>query len=499
MLARDSVTYMLTLPGSAHAGEASSRRRFLFTAAAGLAAAIPGAAQATARRPNVVFIMTDDHGAWASGVYGCAEMQTPNVDALAKEGMLFTSAFAATPVCSPSRVTFFTGKLPYAHGVQDWIIPKESFGPASKPVLAEHESFTEVLARNGYHLGMSGKWHMGGDEHAQEGFSYWRTVPGGGGPYKDAEFVENGEVRKLPGYKTDHVGDGAVAFLKHHQQTRPNDPFFLNLSFYAPHTPYNFQPEEYRAPYRDAKFACFPRDEQHPRQNTNLAVNHLNEESMRAYSALITGLDANVGKVLQQLKAMGEDGNTLVIFTADQGWNAGHHGLWGKGNGTVPRNMYEESIRIPMIWKHPGSIQAGSRSDALISSYDFFPALLDYLDLHTRPDRHRVGRSFAPLLRGQEMAWRDRLFFEYAETRSIRTRTMKLVLRASPWESELYDLEADPGEKRNVLQDPRYAQVRAALRRELESYFADRGAPPIDEWQKSAKRTVSFYKTIADK
>ncbi|MCW5963154.1 MAG: sulfatase-like hydrolase/transferase [Bryobacterales bacterium] len=464
------------------------------------ALALPGRGAQTERKlPNVVFVMTDDHGAWANGIYGCTEIQTPNIDALAREGMLFTRAFASTPVCSPSRVTFFTGKLPYAHGVQDWIIPKESFGPESRPVLAEHESFPEVLARNGYHLGLSGKWHMGGDEQAQEGFSYWRTVPGGGGPYKDAEFVLNGETRRMPGFKTDHVGDGAVEFLKLHQRTRPNDPFFLNLSFYAPHTPYNFQPEEYRKPYESSKFSCFPRDEQNPRQNTGLAANHRNEESMRAYSALITGLDANIGKLMRQLKAMGQSENTLVIFTADQGWNAGHHGMWGKGNGTVPRNMYEESIRIPMIWRHPGSIPAGTRCEAMVSSYDFFPTLLGYLGLETAPDKDRVGENFAPFLRGESPAWRDRLFFEYAETRSLRTRTMKLVMRAKPWDSELYDLEVDPGEEQNVVEDAKYASLRASLTKELEGYFAKRGALPIDEWQKSANRTVTFNKSISDK
>lgn len=472
-----------------------SRRTFLWSALGGAAIAC----QKPAKRPNVVFIMTDDHGVWANGVYGCSEMQTPYIDALARDGMLFENAFAATPVCSPSRVTFFTGKLPYAHGVQDWIIAKESFGPESKPVLAEHESFPEVLARNGYHMGMSGKWHMGGDEHAQEGFSFWSTVPGGGSPYRDVEFVENGVTVKKPGYKTDNVGDAAVEFLNLHQSSHPEEPFFLNLSFYAPHTPYNYQPDEYRRPYAESPFSCFPRDEQHPRQNTNLAGHHRNEESMRAYSALITGLDANIGKLLRHLEEMGEADNTLVIFTADQGWNAGHHGMWGKGNGTVPRNMYEESIRVPMIWKHPGRIAVGSRSDSMVSSFDLFPTLLDYLGLETTPHPDRVGQSYAPFLRGESPAWRDRLIFEYCETRSLRTRSAKLVLRAAPWDSELYDLAADPGETRNVFGDPSVAALQAALTTELEDYFAERGAPPLNEWQRSANRTVSFYKSIADK
>jgi choline-sulfatase len=471
-----------------------SRRGFLASALA----ALPLGAQGQRKLPNVLFVMTDDHGAWATGVGGCAEMQTPHIDALARGGMRFTNAFAATPVCSPSRVTWFTGKLPCAHGVQDWIVPKESFGPESEPVLAKHESFPEVLARHGYHMGMSGKWHMGGDEQAQEGFSYWHTVPGGGSPYKDAEFVTNGKRAVQPGFKTDRVGDGGVEFLKLHQQTRPDDPFFLNLSFYAPHTPYNYQPDEYRAPYLESPFSCFPRDEQHPRQNVGLARNHRDEESMRAYSALITGLDANLGKVMRQIQEMGALDNTVVIFTADQGWNAGHHGMWGKGNGTAPRNMYEESIRVPLIWSHPAAIGAGIVSEAFVSSYDFFPTLLDYLGIETEPHKDRVGRSYSTFLRGQESSWRDRLYFEYAYVRSIRTRTSKLVLRAQGRPSELFDLEADPGETTNVFDDPRYRAVREALTKDLEAFFREQGAPPLDEWEKTSTRTVTYQKSISD-
>lgn len=455
-------------------------------------------AQPKRPRPNVVFFMTDDHGAWATSVYGCGDIRTPNIERLARGGMRFDNAFAATPVCSPSRVTYFTGKLPYAHGVQDWLIPRESYGPSATQVLKNHESFSEVLARNGYHLGLSGKWHMGGDEHAQEGFSDWYTVVGGGGGYKDPEFVKNGKTIQETGYKTDLVGDGAVNFLTAHQASRPQDPFFLYIPFYAPHTPYNYQPEQYRAPYAGSKFPCFPRVPQNPRQNTGLAKNYLNEESMRAYSALVTGLDANIGKVLKKLEDMGILNDTLIVFTADQGWNAGHHGVWGKGNGTVPRNMLEESIRVPMIWHHPGRIAAQSRCDAMISNYDFFPTILDYTGCTTAPDKDRVGESYAPFLRGAKPQWRDRLFFEYADMRSVRTKTAKLVMRAKPWPSEMYDLEADPGESRNVIDDAKYAAVRASLTRELEGYFRKHGAPPLEEWRKSTRLTVTEYKSISD-
>lgn len=455
------------------------------------------AAQPGKARPNVVFFMTDDHGAWATSVYGCGEMRTHNLDRLARGGMRFDNAFSATPVCSPSRVTYFTGKLPHAHGVQEWILPRESFGPHTTQVLKDHETFSEVLARNGYHLGLSGKWHMGADEKVQEGFTDWYTVPGGGGPYKDVEFVRNGETILEKGFKTDHVGGGAVDFLTRHQAERPDDPFFLYVAFYAPHTPYNYQPEAYREPYADAKFNCFPRAPRNPRQNAGLAKNHLNEESMRGYSALITALDANIGKVLAKLEEMGTLDDTLIIFTADQGWNAGHHGVWGKGNGTIPRNMYEESIRVPMIWWHPGNIAPGSHSGAMISNYDFFPTILDYLGFDTAPDKDRAGLSYAPILRGAPPPWRDRLYFEYADVRGIRTKTMKFLQRARPWPDEMYDLEADPGETRNVIDDARYQKLSASLAKELGDYFREHGAPPIDDWRRTTRVTVTGEKSIS--
>ena len=135
------------------------------------------AAKGAARRPNVVMVMTDDHGAWTLGSYGCGQMQTPNLDKLAATGARFTRAFACTPVCSPSRLTYMTGRIPSIHGVKDWLRPADSFGDRSRRWLDGHPTYSETLAKNGYTLGMSGKWHMGGDDQAQAGFTYWCTVP----------------------------------------------------------------------------------------------------------------------------------------------------------------------------------------------------------------------------------------------------------------------------------------------------------------------------------
>ncbi|MCW5978890.1 MAG: sulfatase-like hydrolase/transferase [Bryobacteraceae bacterium] len=457
-----------------------TRRSFL--AAAGAAGSAP-------RRPNVVMFMTDDHGAWALGSYGCNDLRTPNIDRLASGGARFTRAFACTPVCSPSRMTYFTGRLPSRHGVQDWLRPEDSFGEKTRRWLDGHPTFSEVLARNGYRLGMSGKWHMGDDENAQAGFSWWNTVPGGGGPYRDPEFVKNGRRAKVAGYKTDIVTGGALEFL----DSVRNDPFFLYVPYYAPHTPFDYQPETYRAPYAQAAFSCFPDAPPHPWQNPGLKEHHGNRASKLAYSALITGVDHNVGRIVSRLQERGLRDNTLIVFTADQGWNAGHHGVWGKGNGTWPFNMYEESLHVPLIWNLPNAIRPGRVLTPMVSSYDFFPTILDYLGIDAPRDPVRVGRSYAAFLRGDAPATPNRLYFEYSFVRAVRTENLKYVQRTKEWPSELYDLETDPGETRNVIADRAYRKPLDALRRDLDRFFAEAGAPPIEQWRATTEQQLTVY------
>ena len=449
--------------------------------------------RAAATRTNVVMFMTDDHGAWATGTYGCGEMHTPNIDSLAAGGAKFSRAFACTPVCSPSRVTYLTGAIPSRHGVQDWLVTEDSFGPTTRNWYRGLTSYSEILARNGYALGMCGKWHMGNDDKAQAGFGYWASIPGGGGPYRDPSFVVNGETRALRGFKTDLVADFALDFLSRQKR---EDPFYLLVPFYAPHTPYDYQPEEYRKPYEGSRFSCFPRTPMNPWQNRDLANHHNNVQSRHAYSALVSGVDHNVGRVLKRLEEMGVRENTLVIFTADQGWNAGHHGVWGKGNGTVPFNMYEESLRVPMIWNHPGGIRAGQTLDPMISSYDYFPAILDYLGIRAPADKRRPGRSYAGFLRGNRPPWRNRLYFEYSYVRGIRTENLKYIERTKEWPSELYDLEADPGETRNAIDDVRHRKQLEALRADLKAFFKENGAPPIEDWRSTTKQNLTQYQRV---
>jgi arylsulfatase A-like enzyme len=444
---------------------------------------------AAARPTNVVFFLTDDHGAWSMGAYGCPEFRTPNLDRLAADGALFSRAYAGTPVCSPSRMTYLTGKLPSGHGVYDAMLAVDCWGPKSRRMLDGHATFSEVLAKNGYTLGMCGKWHMGDDGNPHAGFTYWCTSAPQGGGYKDPTLVKNGSRVKINGFLTDATTDAGIEFIEANKER----PFFLYVPYNAPHTSYAYQPEEDRQWYADSKFSCFPHPPKHPQRRRSFEPHHGNRNSMTAYSALITGVDRNVGRVVRRLEELGLRENTLIVFSADQGWNAGHHGVWGKGNATIPFNMYEESIRVPLIWNHPGRIRSGQTIPAMVSSYDFFPTILDYLGVTAPPrDRERVGMSYAPLLRGQNPAWRNELYFEYCYTRAVRTPQLKYVERADHWPSEMFDLEADSGEEVNVIGWPAYRERLTALRERLRSFFKSSGAPPIEKWHDAVRNVLTL-------
>ncbi len=438
------------------------------------------------QRPNVIFILSDDQGAWAMRGAGASEFKTPHFDRLMREGTSFSNAFVATPVCSPSRMTYFTGKMPSSHGLQFHFA--DSGAPEFRR-LDRQAPFTEILAANGYTVGLSGKWHMGGDLTPHAGFTYWRVLHGV--RYKDPLVVMSGERHKVTGFKTDLEADYAIEFI---EQNRSR-PFFLYWAANAPHRDYDFQPQEDRAPYLQSSFPSFPRQPMHPWQNPNpqLAGDHGNLESMTSYAALVSGLDRNIGRLLARLKELGLLDKTLIVFASDNGYNTGHHGVWGKGSGTVPFNLYEESVRVPLIWWHPGHISAGVRISASVANYDFFPTLLDYLGLTAPEDPKRVGNSYLPLLRGQTDAWNDSIYFEYAYMRGIRTGSMKYIERTTDWPSELYDLAQDPGETRNLWNDPARVSERESLKKTMNRFFDGIGAPSLAEWAKTTTQKHPSY------
>ena len=443
------------------------------------------AQQRTVAPLNVVLIMTDDHGAWSLGCYGNREAHTPNIDALAASGTRFTNAFAAAAVCSPSRMTYMTGKMPCQHGVQDYILATESRGSSVRRFLDGHVTWSELLAKSGYTLGMCGKWHMGDDAHAQKGFAHWFTIAGA--PYRDPVFFHDGKTVTMNGFKTDLITDDALQFL----ETNRSRPFFLKVPYNAPHTPYDYQPEAYRKPYLGSAFPAFPDESPHLNQIRVYRQYLGNAEARLSYMALVRGVDENTGRIVRKLEELGIRKNTLVIFCADQGFNCGHHGVWGKGNGTLPFNMYEETIRIPFLWNLPGVVPAAT-SDALVSTYDFMPTLLELTAVPAPTDRGLPGRSFAGLLRkGAESTWKSRpVFTEYAYARGIRTERFKYIRKGDGHPDEFYDLEADPGERRNLADDSKHEAAAAGLRDQLDTWFAQRGAPTITEWRASARNKL---------
>ncbi len=440
---------------------------------------LPTAWAAPDRPVNVVLIMTDDQGAWSLGCYGSPEAITPNIDRLAREGVRLTQAFATSPVCSPSRATFTTGRIPSQHGIHDWI-KHENTGPRARYCLEGEWTLSDILAGHGYTCGISGKWHLGDSFRRKAGFSYWYVLPKGGSEYQDAEMFRHEQRVQTKGYLTDRITDGAVEFLEAHHDS----PFYLEVQYNAPHTPYRGHPQELRDLFSECAFASIPKLPRHPWASSNIGQLGRREAKVN-YFASCTGIDRGVGRVMETLRELNVHENTLVIFTSDQGYCIGHHGLWGKGNASNPRNAYDTSLRVPMIFHHPDVLPDGKVLDTMVSAYDFLPMLLAYLHLPPSLGRNLPGRSFADALKGKPLEnWPDAIYAEYANLRMIRTADMKYVHRALGGPCELYDLKNDPDETTNLVEDPEYDQRRKQLRRKMFDWFAqyvEAGSDPVGQ------------------
>jgi choline-sulfatase len=439
---------------------------------------------------NVVFILTDDQGIWAAGCYGNPEIQTPNIDRLAATGIRFDGFFCTSPVCSPSRATFLTGRIPSQHGVHDWIrngnVPpdeemlsdpmRETF-PAL-PYLEGQVAYTDILAQHGYTCGMSGKWHLGDSLHPQHHFDHWFVHQRGGGPYNNAPMVREGRLVDEPGYVTQVITDDALEFLDAHAK----EPFYLSVHYTAPHSPWiGEHPQQIVDSYDDCPFKSCPQEAKHP-WATSLSDRCLgNREALKGYFAAVTAMDMDVGRIVDRIEDLGLRGDTLIIFTSDNGYSCGHHGFWGKGNGTFPLNMYENSIKVPLIVSHPGHIPQGRCTDALVSGYDFMPTLLEYLGLPLPVD-DLPGQSFLHLLDGRSETGRDSVvvYDEYGPTRMVRTREWKYVHRYSYGPHELYDLVNDPEERRSLVVEPAQRERIKEMRQRLADWFARYVDPAMD-------------------
>jgi arylsulfatase A-like enzyme len=438
---------------------------------------------AVARPPNVVLILTDNQGAWTLGCYGNPDIRTPNIDRLAREGMLFERCFSSNAVCSPTRATLLTGLIPSQHGVHSYLAAGEpQIGPHAHSTIAEFHTLPAILADADYTGGLCGKWHLGDNLHPQQGFTYWVTMPHGDTrTFYNADVIENGKVRKEPQYLTDFWTDHAVKFI----DANKDKPFFLYLAYNGPYGlgPAMLEPARNRHAryYADKEMKSFPREKMNPWLVSQKKLLN-NVDAMRRYAAEISGVDDGVGRILAALEANKIANDTLVIFTADQGLAAGQNGLWGMGDHTRPLSAFDGTMHVPLVYRYPGHIQRGKRSDILVSNYDFLPTLLDYIGLKDKtPNKPRLpGRSYSRILNDKPGTWDNTVFFEFETTRAIRTPDWKYIARFPAGPNELYDLKNDPDERHNLIDQPEHAPRQKELRARLNDFFATYADPQYD-------------------
>ena len=506
-----------------------SRRQFLKTVGigaasaaglAGLQSCVTLSRNSLAQRPNIIFIMSDDHASHAMSCYGSKINKTPNLDRLATEGMLFENCFCTNSICAPSRAVILTGKHSHINGVID----------NSKKFDGSQQTFPKLLQKAGYQTAMIGKWHLKSDP---TGFDYWNILPGQGSYYNPA-MIEMGQRKQYTGYVTDIITDHVLNWLK---QRDTSKPFCLMYHHKAPHRWWMPSPEQltmyddatipepetlfddYSGRGRAAKEQNMtiaktldPRDlklvpprnltpEQQKTWNAayapkNKAFEQANlqgkdlvrwkyQRYIKDYLRCVASVDQNVGRLLDYLDQAGLAENTLVVYTSDQGFYLGDHGWFDK------RFMYEESLRMPLLVRYPRQIRPGSVNKDLVQNLDFAPTFLDYAGVDIPQDMQ--GRSLRPLLAGKKPPrWRTSIYYHYHEYPGphsvkrhygVRTQRYKLIhfyYDIDEW--ELYDLQNDPDELNNLYNDPAYAHVvkelKAELRR-LRAKYRDRIGPPV--------------------
>ncbi|MCO6455448.1 MAG: sulfatase [Pirellulaceae bacterium] len=522
------------------------KRIIAFVALAGL---LSGQGLAAADKPNILFIFSDDHAQHAISAYGSQVNQTPHLDRLAKEGARFTNSFVTNSICTPSRATLLTGQYSHRNAV-----PVFNRFDGSRDHVARH------LQAGGYHTGIIGKWHLGSDP---TGFDRWIVLPGQGA-YWNPQFLLPGKKKlNIPGHCTDITTDLGIEWLK----TRPKDkPFFLMLHQKAPHRawepatrhiemfkdklipepetlwddyatrptalPINQQTIARDLTRRDLKLVP-PADLQGPARQRWLnekpmelevdgrlltgkeLVKWKYQKYMRDYLGCVQGVDDGVGKVLDYLDEANLAANTIVIYSADNGWYLGDLGLYDK------RFMYEPGLQVPLIARGPG-VKSGSVPAQFVLNIDLAPTFLDLAGLPV--PEFMQGRSIAPLLRGESpQDWRTSMYYRYyhdpghhntAAHLGVRTATHKLIHYWKQDAYELFDLAADPNEQRNLLhapsdaQDPaiaaRFAELKAELARlkvqygDTDDLYADPATWPAgsadgpwDAYQATGTKTVA--------
>ena len=448
-------------------------------------------------RPNILFIMSDDHASHAMSCYGSRINQTPHLDRIAEGGMRYDNCFCTNSICTPSRATILAGTYNHVNGVTT----------LSTPMDNRLQTYPKLLRASGYQTAMIGKWHLGqGPTHEPTGFDFWRVLPGQG-LYHDPEMIDAQGRRVFKGYVTDLITDMSLEWLNNRDRDRP---FCLMCHHKAPHR--RWEPDEKHAHMYDGIDIPEPEtfdDDYSNRASAAAAATMRIERDLgpddlkvpvpegltpaeekswkyqryiKDYLRVVASIDDNVGRLLDYLDEEGLTENTMVIYTSDQGFFLGDHGWYDK------RFMYEESLRMPFIARYLRQVRPGTVNEDMILNVDFAPLFLDLAGIDVPEDWQ--GRSFRPLLQGQTPAdWRTSLYYRYWMHKAhhnvyahygVRTLRFKLIYYYSDAlgqlgaidetyepEWELFDLEKDPFELNNVVDEPAYADTVQALKDEL--------------------------------
>lgn len=451
--------------------------RFLLMAVALLAVA------ADPVRPNIVLVITDDQRYDMLGCTGHPAAKTPNIDRLAREGVLFRYFFDATPLCSPSRASYLTGLYPHKHGV----INNDKLG--LDVISHTLMTFPRQLREAGYETAFIGKWHMGLDDSRRPGFDRWFSFKGQGA-YLDGVANDDGVQRQLDGHMTDHINQRAVEWVARKRAK----PFCLIVSHKAVHIPYlpaprhetlyadyTFVPPKVAAgdlagkPAMTRQIARIKQRElegvapepAEPRRGRANDPASLVRDQLRC----LAGVDEGVGQLLDALKASDQLDRTVFLYTSDNGYLMGEHGRMDN-----KRWAYEESVRLPLLIRFPPLIKPGTICERLTVNVDLAPTLLELASVKPLTPMH--GRSLVPLFRDPSAPWRSAVLTEYflekvapqvPPWQAVRTERWKYIhyIDHADWD-ELYDLRADPKEERNFIHNPAAEGPLREMRKELQ-------------------------------
>ncbi len=446
-------------------------------------------------RPNVVFILADDLGWKDLGSYGSDFYDTPNLDTLAREGIRFTDAYSAHPVCSPTRAALMTGKDPVRVNITDWITGMDT-ERATDPQLVPPEdrhnlpldevTVAEAFKEHGYRTFFAGKWHLGekadhwpkhqGFDINKGGFSCGSPGCAGGGyysPYENPRLEDGPEGE----YLTDRMADESIQFM----EDAAGDPFFLFLSFYTVHTPIEGA-EQFDAFYKEKKASLPNGGAPEHRPEGPYGQTRLNQTNYK-YAAMVRSMDHNVGRILDRLESLDLTDNTIVVFTSDNGGLSTLKGDIGPTAVTPLRAgkgwAYEGGIRVPLIVRGPG-LPEGELSRQPVTSMDYYPTLLELAGLPPREQQHVDGQSIVPYLENPDRVDERTLVWHYPHYHgstwrpgsAIREGDWKLIEFYEQEDVELYDLNSDPLEQ-NDLSDA-YPEKAKALREKMHDYIQER-------------------------